>query len=602
MSVDSTLESVALPWPEAQQVDRLCDRFEAALQGQQAPLLEDYLADLSGPARRVALRELLSLEWEYARRTGNEPIVETYRARFPADVAQIDPWFARFATSSSAPARSPAQPNVTPSLRVRCPHCRQAVDERAEESFRDIVCAACGNHFSLLGETAADPGRRRVAHFDLIEPLGAGRFGHVWLARDLQLDRQVALKMPHRGQLSEEDADLFLREARTAAQLRHPQIVNVHEVGRDGETMYIVSDYVAGPTLAQWLKSQQPTPREAAQLAAQLAATLQVAHAAGVVHRDVKPSNIILDRAGTPHVMDFGLARRDGQDVTVTAEGQVFGTPAYMSPEQARGAGYRADGRTDVYSLGVVLYEMLTGSLPFQGNVRMQLHQVLHEEPRPPRKLNDRVPRDLEMICLKAMSKEPAWRYATAGEFADDLQRFLDGQPVRARAAGPLHRVWLWCRRPARIAEAGWTMQLVILLQAVLALLGAAAQVFNWTNRGVHVDIALKLLAIIVVMYVPLFLIGRWTVHRSLPAIWAGLLSQGIALALAGGHLLGWLHLYDSVVGEVSSDVRLRHWVVYTLLAAIPWVYYVVALCAWYSNRETFRWMADEARAENRAA
>jgi serine/threonine-protein kinase len=601
MSVDSGRESVALPWPEAQQVDRLCDRFESALQSDRPPVLEEYLAELSGHPRQVALRELLLLEWEYSRQQGRPPELSVYRSRF-AEAAKLETWFAQFTGSAPSLAHDAArEPNVTPSLRVRCPHCRQAIDDRAEESFRDIVCAACGNHFSLVGQTHLGSERRRVAHFDLLEPLGAGRFGHVWLARDVQLDRLVAVKMPHRGQLPEEDAELFLREARAAAQLRHPQIVNVHEVGRDGDTMYIVSDYVPGPTLAQWLKTQQPTPREAAELIAALASTLQAAHSAGVIHRDIKPSNVILDRQGTPHVMDFGLARRDGQDVTVTAAGQVFGTPAYMSPEQARGAGDRADGRTDVYSLGVMLYEMLTGSLPFQGNVRMQLQQVLHEEPRAPRRLNDRVPRDLEMVCLKAMSKEPAWRYATAEDLAADLRRFLAGEPVHARAAGPLHRAWLWCRRPARIVEAGWTMQLAILLQLVLALLGAASHVFNWTNQGVRLDIAGKLLLMVGVVYLPLFLIGRWTVRRSLPALWAGLITQGIALGLAGGHLVDWLHIYDGVVGNVSADVRLRHWVVYTLLAGIPWAYYVVAICAWYSNRETFRWMAEEDKASRTA-
>src|SRR5262249_7430944 len=150
---------------------------------------------------------------------------------------------------------------------------------------------------------------------------------------------------------------------------------------------------------------------------------------------------------GSPHVMDFGLAKRDAGEVTVTLDGQVLGTPAYMSPEQARGAGHHADARSDVYSLGVVLYQLLTGELPFHGNTRMLLHQVLHEEPRPPRKLNDRIPRDLETICLKAMAREPSRRYPTAAEYAEDLRRFLRGEPIRARPVRAWERALRWARR-----------------------------------------------------------------------------------------------------------------------------------------------------------
>jgi tetratricopeptide (TPR) repeat protein len=183
-----------------------------------------------------------------------------------------------------------------------------------------------------------------------------------------------------------------------------------------------------------------------------VADALQYAHEQGVVHRDVKPSNILLDDAGRPHLMDFGLAKRDADDVTITTDGQVLGTPAYMSPEQARGDGHRVDGRGDVYSLGVVLYQMLTGELPFRGTPRMLLHQVLHDEPRRPRSLNDRIPRDLETICLKAMAKEPGRRYATAAEAGADLRRFLAGEPIRARRVGAAEHAWRWCRRNRAVA------------------------------------------------------------------------------------------------------------------------------------------------------
>ena len=198
---------------------------------------------------------------------------------------------------------------------------------------------------------------------------------------------------------------------------------------------FIVSDFIPGVTLADSLRIRQPTFREAARLAAELADALHYAHEHGVIHRDVKSQNIMLDKDGQPHLMDFGLAKREASEIAITVEGQILGTPAYMPPEQARGEVSKVDEKSDVYSLGVVLYQMITGELPFRGTTRMLLHQVLHDEPRPPRMLNDRIPRNLETICLKAMAKEPGRRYATAAELAEDLRRFLDDKPIKARPA-----------------------------------------------------------------------------------------------------------------------------------------------------------------------
>jgi WD40 repeat protein len=219
-----------------------------------------------------------------------------------------------------------------------------------------------------------------------------------------------------------------------------------------------------------------------------IADALDYAHRQGVVHRDVNPRNILLDAAGAPHVTDFGLARRAEGSILVTLEGEVLGTPAYMAPEQAAGESAKVDGRSDVYSLGVILYQMLTGEVPFRGNLRMLLHQVQHDEPRPPRRLNDRIPRDLETVCLKALAKEPGRRYATAGDFAADLRRYLDGESVKARPVGQVERVGRWCRRNPVLA--GLTAAVAVLLVAVAV--GLTVEVFRLQRERDEAERALR--------------------------------------------------------------------------------------------------------------
>ncbi len=295
-------------------------------------------------------------------------------------------------------------------LEVRCPSCHAPMEVAADTALTDLTCSACGSHFSLVDQSKATrmaPSLTKLGRFELVERLGVGGFGSVWKARDKELDRTVAIKIPRAGDMTGEEQEKFFREARAAAQLRHPSIVSVHEVGRDGDSVYIVSDFVRGVTLGDWLTGQKLTSREAAELCAKIADALHHAHEQGVVHRDLKPANIMIDGDGEPHLMDFGLARREVGEITVTMDGHVLGTPAYMSPEQAEGKAHTADRRSDVYSLGVILFQLLTGELPFRGNARMLIKQVIQDEPPSPRKLNANVSKDLETITLKCLTKEP---------------------------------------------------------------------------------------------------------------------------------------------------------------------------------------------------
>jgi WD40 repeat protein/serine/threonine protein kinase len=476
-----------------------CARFEDAWKSGQEPKIEDYLGDVSEAEIPVLLRELVRLDSFYRRMLRDTADLQDYRKRFPVLNAE------QIADSIHAPPPASGG-TVYPEATTQgaplpaCPHCHNPLPFAFGAGQEEVICPGCGGSFRVAGYPQASTIAEvhSLGRFQLLERVGQGAFGAVWRARDTQLDRIVALKIPHAGLLASKGAlERLEREARAAAQLRHPRIVRLYELITLNGIPVLVSDYIEGVPLPDLLRVRRLTIRESAELVADVAEALDYAHGMGLVHRDIKPGNIMMEQTDCglriadrgfqegnriasgheikrkstdseirnsqsaignpparlkPVLVDFGLALREGAEIVMTVEGQILGTPAYMSPEQAAGRGHAVDRRSDIYGLGVVLYQLLCGELPFRGSKPMLVYQVLHDEPRPPRRLNDRIPKDLETICLKAMAKEPRRRYDSAREMADDLRRFLRGEPVRARPAGRVERLYRWSRRNPLVA------------------------------------------------------------------------------------------------------------------------------------------------------
>ncbi|XZE54187.1 protein kinase domain-containing protein [Planctomycetaceae bacterium SH139] len=314
-----------------------------------------------------------------------------------------------------------------------------------------------------------------IGEYRILEEIARGGMGVVYLARHEQLGRDVALKMILTGRLaSQSEIDRFRREAKSAATLRHPNLVTVYEIGDHQGSHYFTMDYIESVSLADRLREGSLPPIDAAKLLETIAQATHYAHKQGILHRDLKPANVLIDNLGQPHVTDFGLAKpivtTDAVSQTeITLTGQIIGTPSYMAPEQAAAKHQLVSVASDVYSLGAILYACLSGRAPFVAESTLEtLRQVIHEEPLPARILNPRVPKDLETICLKCLSKEPHHRYHTADALAADLRRYLEGRPVVARPVNVLVKTWRAAKRNPWPALA---LSLVVLIAFISPLI-----------------------------------------------------------------------------------------------------------------------------------
>jgi serine/threonine-protein kinase len=427
-----------LPVTDLQQIDAICDRFEAAWSAGQTPDLALFLSEAPTSLQAPLFGDLLQIEVEYRTQRGEQADAGSYHERFPAFRAIVAAAFGSERRVSIATRRSdrsdwaserktlvPAAPALASARSARM-GTEPAVDRTLGESRGWI-----GAGYEVLGE------------------LGRGGMGVVFKARQVALNRDVALKVIKSGSFATQpEVVRFQSEAEAIAQLDHPHIVPIYEVGQVLGQHFFSMKLVTGTSLDKRLNEFAADPRAVATLVVVAAEAVHHAHQRGILHRDLKPANILLDERGQPHVTDFGLARRLGAGNELTHSGTLAGTPAYMSPEQATQARGSLSTATDVYGLGTILYAMLSGRAPFTATTLVEtLDMVRTQSPEPPSLLNARVPRDLEIICLKCLEKEPRRRYPSALELAQDLQRWLQGIPILARPVGPLARAGMWCRR-----------------------------------------------------------------------------------------------------------------------------------------------------------
>lgn len=410
---------------QARRINAACERFESAWRAGDRLRIEAFLEVIPGPDRPALLVELIGLEWELRRARGECVDLCEYLERFPKHAHSIE--------AALREASCDGRPAVAPEVE------ETVVFDPSKPMPR--------------GSAPAPGVIRAFGDYELLEEIARGGMGVVYKARQMSLKRLVALKMTLSGaSASASERERFCLEAELAANLDHPNIVPIYEVGEhDGQSFFSMK-LVDGGSLSRQIGRLTDDPRAGAGLVATIARAVDHAHRQGFLHCDLKPSNILIDREGRPHITDFGLARRVEGDSALTGTGAILGTPSYMAPEQASGARGRLTPAADVYGLGAILYELLTMQPPFcAGTVMETVVHVLEHEPEPPRRLRPGIPAELETICLKCLEKAPKDRYPSACALADDLERYLRGEDVAG--SGPWSRLRRWTRREPELVS-----------------------------------------------------------------------------------------------------------------------------------------------------
>jgi WD40 repeat protein len=456
-----------LPLNTAQHIDQVCDQFESAWRAGQQPSLERFLADTPEPALTVLLQELLAVELAYRRGHAEPPNLDEYQRRFPDHAGVIKAAFLE--PTHAFPAPPAAGPDVSAPAEGPGPARTRAFEPGGG------TCPVPGD-----GTQGPDLSVGAVlGGYELLEKRGSGGMGLVFRARQRQVDRIVALKVIRPRMVEElgprkfgEWLERFRREAQLTARLEHEAIVTVYEVGESAGQPYYSMRYIDGPSLSEVVREGPIPGRRAAAYLERAARAVHYAHTRGVLHRDLKPANILIDQGDRAFVTDFGLARWVEGTQDLTATGTCLGSPPYMSPEQVKDSP-RVTAASDVYSLGATLYDLVTGRPPFRAAQPAEtMRQVLDQEPAPPRQVNAAVDRDLETITLKCLSKEPSHRYPTAAALADDLGRYLRGEPIQARPAGPVERLRRWGRRNPLVAGLLGAVVLLVLITLAATVAG----------------------------------------------------------------------------------------------------------------------------------
>lgn len=466
-------------------VDKAVDRLQQLWHVGTSPDFSPLVPPENDPLRLRVLIELIKIDQEFHWQQGLQKPLESYLDKWPEpnnEPALKQELLEAECFTRGAAGDLPQQGE----LQRRYPDIAGLIDLHQIEielwhenlSHDDETSVSQSDSPDLITELAADA---RFGRYEIRSVLGAGAMGTVYRAYDTQLQREIALKLPRfERSLSDHPTlrERFLREAQAVSGVQHPNICPVYDIGEVDGRYFFTMALVKGQNLAEWMeeKKDQIHFREAAEITSKLAQAVDALHKAGVVHRDIKPSNVMIDSQRQPILMDFGLARKLGGDLLLTRTGEMLGTPAYMSPEQAENR--EVDPRTDIYSLGIVLYQLLTDELPFSGDSHMVIRQIIEDEPTAPRRLNGRIPRDLETICLKCLEKEARRRYATTHDLSDDLRSFLEGEPVKARPINPFGKL----RR--RIAKRPVTAVLSIATAALILIvaIGAPLVAIHQTN------------------------------------------------------------------------------------------------------------------------